>query len=110
MAHVGKKLVKSREGIDRNKLYKLDEALKMVKARASAKFDETVEVAINLGVESLAEFHDVETALAERGADGRRGVRLARRHLKLDQADDFLCQALSPCGFKRAPALRRPPR
>jgi large subunit ribosomal protein L1 len=51
MAHVGKKLVKAREGIDRNKLYKLDEAVKMVKARASAKFDETVEIAINLGVD-----------------------------------------------------------
>ena len=51
MAHIGKKLAKAREGIDRNKLYKLDEALKMVKARATAKFDETIEVAINLGVD-----------------------------------------------------------
>src|SRR6218665_434294 len=51
MAHVGKKITKAREGIDRNKLYKLDEALKMVKARATAKFDETIEVAINLGVD-----------------------------------------------------------
>ena len=47
----GKKITKAREGIDRNKLYKLDEAIKMVKARASAKFDETVEIAINLGVD-----------------------------------------------------------
>lgn len=51
MAHVGKKITKAREGIDRNKLYKLDEALKMVRERASAKFDETVEIAINLGVD-----------------------------------------------------------
>ena len=51
MAHVGKKITKAREGIDRNKLYKLDEAIKMVKARASAKFDETVEIAMNLGVD-----------------------------------------------------------
>nr|WP_295888001.1 50S ribosomal protein L1 [uncultured Devosia sp.] len=51
MAHVGKKITKAREGIDRNKLYKLDEAIKMVKARASAKFDETIEIAINLGVD-----------------------------------------------------------
>ena len=47
----GKKIAKAREGIDRNKLYKLDEAIKMVKSRASAKFDETIEVAINLGVD-----------------------------------------------------------
>lgn len=51
MAHVGKKITKAREGIDRNKLYKLDDALKMVRERASAKFDETVEIAINLGVD-----------------------------------------------------------
>ncbi|MGH8815119.1 MAG: 50S ribosomal protein L1 [Achromobacter pestifer] len=47
----GKKIAKAREGIDRNKLYKLDEAIKMVKSRASAKFDETIEIAINLGVD-----------------------------------------------------------
>ncbi len=51
MAKVGKKIAKAREGIDRNKLYKLDEALKMVRDRASAKFDETIEIAINLGVD-----------------------------------------------------------
>ncbi len=51
MAHVGKKITKAREGIDRNKLYKLDEAIRMVKSRASAKFDETIEIAINLGVD-----------------------------------------------------------
>jgi len=47
----GKNLTKSREGIDRNKLYKLDEAVKMIKSRATAKFDETIELAINLGVD-----------------------------------------------------------
>lgn len=47
----GKKTVKAAEGIDRNKLYKLDEAVKMVRARASAKFDETIEIAMNLGVD-----------------------------------------------------------
>ena len=50
MTKVAKRIKAAREGIDSRKLYALDEALKMVKARASAKFDETVEVAINLGV------------------------------------------------------------
>ncbi|MDB5597839.1 MAG: rplA [Hyphomicrobiales bacterium] len=51
MAHIGKRVVKGREGIDRIKLYKIDEAVKLVKERASAKFDETVEIAMNLGVD-----------------------------------------------------------
>ena len=37
--------------VDREQLYALDEALKMVKANATAKFDETIEVAINLNVD-----------------------------------------------------------
>ena len=41
----------AREGVDREKLYPLDEAVKMVKERAKAKFDETIEVAMNLGVD-----------------------------------------------------------
>jgi large subunit ribosomal protein L1 len=48
---VGKKLVKAREGIDREKLYPIADAVKMIKERASAKFDETIEIAINLGVD-----------------------------------------------------------
>src|ERR1700761_2849432 len=51
MAHVGKRIKKSREGVVRTKLYGLDEAVKLVKSQASAKFDETVELAINLGVD-----------------------------------------------------------
>jgi len=47
----GKRLRKAKEGIDRNKLYPLDQAVQMMKERASAKFDETVEVAMNLGVD-----------------------------------------------------------
>jgi large subunit ribosomal protein L1 len=51
MAKAGKRLRKVSEGIDRDKLYPLTEAVKMVKSRAIAKFDETVEVAMNLGVD-----------------------------------------------------------
>lgn len=38
--------------VDRNKNYALDEALKLVKETASAKFNESVDVAINLGVDA----------------------------------------------------------
>jgi large subunit ribosomal protein L1 len=51
MAQAGKRLVKARDGIDRVKLYPVTEALKLVKERANAKFDETVEIAMNLGVD-----------------------------------------------------------
>src|SRR6202034_36543 len=51
MAHHGKRVVKAREGVERTKLYKLEDAVKLVKTNASAKFDETVELAINLGVD-----------------------------------------------------------
>jgi len=47
----GKRTKAAREGVDRTKLYRLDEAVEMVKKRATAKFDETVEVAMNLGVD-----------------------------------------------------------
>ena len=42
---------RAREGVDRIKLYPVVDAVKMVKERASAKFDETVEIAMNLGVD-----------------------------------------------------------
>jgi large subunit ribosomal protein L1 len=51
MAKAGKRLRTAREGIDREKLYPLAEAVALIRARAAAKFDETVEIAMNLGVD-----------------------------------------------------------
>jgi large subunit ribosomal protein L1 len=51
MAKLGKRLKAARQGVDREKFYAIDEAIKLVKDRAKAKFDETVEVAMNLGVD-----------------------------------------------------------
>ncbi|MDQ8697597.1 50S ribosomal protein L1 [Hyphomicrobium sp. LHD-15] len=47
----GKRNAAVREGVDANKAYAVDEAVRLIKARAKAKFDETVEVAMNLGVD-----------------------------------------------------------
>jgi large subunit ribosomal protein L1 len=46
-----KRMTKNREGIDSRKLHSLGDAVKLVKTRANAKFDETIEIAINLGVD-----------------------------------------------------------
>ena len=51
MATIGKRLASARETIDRDHLYTVDEAVKHVKANAKAKFDETIELAVNLGVD-----------------------------------------------------------
>ncbi|MGQ4272680.1 50S ribosomal protein L1 [Terrihabitans sp. B22-R8] len=51
MAKIGKRVAKGREGIDATKLVSLDDAVKLIKERATAKFDETIEVALNLGVD-----------------------------------------------------------
>jgi large subunit ribosomal protein L1 len=51
MAQVGKRVRKAREGIDRIKLYPVTAAVKLVVERANAKFDETIEIAMNLGVD-----------------------------------------------------------
>ncbi|MBX3596223.1 MAG: 50S ribosomal protein L1 [Rhizobiaceae bacterium] len=51
MAKVSKRIAKAREGIDPNKSYSLEEAIQLLKDRSSVKFDETIEVAMNLGVD-----------------------------------------------------------
>ena len=51
MAQIGKRVKKAGEGIERTKLYPVDQAVKLVRDRATAKFDETVEIAMNLGVD-----------------------------------------------------------
>jgi large subunit ribosomal protein L1 len=51
MAKIGKRLKNALKGMDREKLYGLDEAVALVKKNATAKFDETVEIAMNLGID-----------------------------------------------------------
>jgi large subunit ribosomal protein L1 len=51
MAKQGKRIRAAREGLETTKLYGIDEAVKLIKERAKAKFDETVELAMNLGVD-----------------------------------------------------------
>ncbi|GAB5606519.1 50S ribosomal protein L1 [Sideroxyarcus sp. TK5] len=52
MANVSKRYKALAAQVDRNKLYAIDEALKLVKETAKAKFDESIDVAVNLGIDA----------------------------------------------------------
>jgi large subunit ribosomal protein L1 len=83
----GKRSVKAREGIDREKLYPLDEAVKMVKDRATAKFDETIEIAMNLGVDPRHADQMVRGVVALPNGTGRTTrVAVFARGAKADEA------------------------
>jgi large subunit ribosomal protein L1 len=64
----GKRLKAQLAKVDRMKNYPLDEALKILKDTASAKFDESVDVAINLGIDAKKSDQNVRgTAVMPRG-------------------------------------------
>ena len=48
---MGKRLVNAYKNLDKNQAYSLKDAIKIVKENATAKFDETIDLAINLGVD-----------------------------------------------------------
>ncbi len=52
MAHISKRYKAIAAKVDRNKLYAIDEALNLVKENAKAKFDESIDIAINLGIDA----------------------------------------------------------
>ncbi|MDJ0896518.1 MAG: 50S ribosomal protein L1 [Alphaproteobacteria bacterium] len=51
MAGKSKRMTKAKEGLDRTVAHSVGDAVKAIKERASAKFDETVEIAMNLGID-----------------------------------------------------------
>ena len=87
MTQTGKRLKAARDGVERTKLYPLDEAVAMVKDRAKAKFDETVEVAMNLGVDPRHADQMVRGVVQLPNGSGR-NVRVAvfARGAKADEA------------------------
>jgi large subunit ribosomal protein L1 len=87
MSTLGKRTNKAREGIDREKLYPLSEAVKMVKERAKAKFDETVEIAMNLGVDPRHADQQVRGVVNLPNGTGRtQRVAVFARGAKADEA------------------------
>ena len=88
MSKAGKRIEKAREGIDVKKSYSLVDAVKLVKERATAKFDETIEVAIALGVDPRHADQMVRGVCALPNGSGR-SVRVAV-FAKGDKADAAL--------------------
>ncbi|MEA1938375.1 MAG: 50S ribosomal protein L1 [Pseudomonadota bacterium] len=52
MAKIGKKLAKAYDSFDKTKVYTIYEAVRIIKGNAVSKFDETVDIAMNLGVDT----------------------------------------------------------
>jgi large subunit ribosomal protein L1 len=76
MARHGKRLRKSYDGIDPTSVYPIEEAVKLIKGRANAKFDETVEIAMNLGIDPRHADQNVRGVVSLPNGTGR-NVRVA---------------------------------
>jgi large subunit ribosomal protein L1 len=84
---IGKRMTSANEAVDKNKLYGLDEAVKIVKANAKANFDETIEVAINLGVDPRHADQMVRGVIELPSGTGRnQRVAVFARDAKADEA------------------------
>ena len=83
----GKRLREAKKGINRVKLYPVEQAVKLVKESANAKFDETIEIAMNLGVDPRHADQMVRGVCALPNGTGR-SVRVAvfARGAKADEA------------------------
>ena len=89
MAKAGKRYEKAAEAVDSNKSYSLDEAIALVKDNAKAKFDETIDVAMNLGVDPKHSDQMVRGAVSMPNGLGK-SVRVAvfAKGPKADEAKD----------------------
>ena len=86
-AKTTKRMAKSHAGIDPRKLHTLDEAVKLVKSRASAKFNETIEIAMNLGVDPKYPDQQVRGVVSLPSGTGRSAkVAVFARGAKADEA------------------------
>lgn len=76
MAKIGKKRKESLKAVDANKRYALKDAIKLVKTNARAKFDETIDLVINLGVDPKQSDQQVRGMIAMPNGTGK-SVRVA---------------------------------
>lgn len=76
MAFQGKRVRAAYEGVDRNRSYAVPDAVKLVKSRATAKFDETIELSLALGVDTRHADQNVRGVVALPSGTGKK-VRVA---------------------------------
>ena len=83
----GKRMRSAYEGIDRDGLVSVEEAVAMVKSRATAKFDETIEISMNLGIDPRHADQNVRGAVTLPAGTGK-AVRVAvfAKDAKADEA------------------------
>ena len=86
MARNGKRMRKAWDGIDREKVYTLDEAVAALKGTTNVKFDETIEIAMNLGIDPKHADQNVRGAVTLPHGTGK-SVRVAV-FAKGDKADE----------------------
>ena len=87
MAKLGKRTIKSNEIVDKSKLYGVTEAVSGMKECATAKFDETIEIALNLGIDPRHADQQVRGTVALPAGSGKT-VRVAvfARDAKAEEA------------------------
>jgi len=87
MARDGKRLKNAYDSIDRDATYSVDEAVKLIKSSAVAKFDETIEIAMNLGVDPRHADQNVRGAVTLPNGTGK-SLRVAvfAKDAKADEA------------------------
>jgi len=87
MAKNGKRVSDARKSVDASKLYGIDEAVKFLKSNSTTKFDETVEIAINLGVDPRHADQQVRGMVALPNGTGKSArVAVFARGAKADEA------------------------
>ena len=87
MAQLSKRQKAAVEAIDRTRVYSIDEASQLIKGHATSKFDETIEISLNLGVDPRHADQMVRGAVAMPNGTGK-DVRVAvfARDAKADEA------------------------
>ena len=98
MAQLSKRVKAARSKIDRTKVYSLDEALKLAKENATAKFDESIDIAINLGIDARKSDQLVRGSVVLPRGTGKT-VRVAV-FAQGDKAKDALAAGADVVGFE----------